>query len=720
MAKTCCFAVASLFLSSTALFPAFAFGDPVVEISVLSSRPDMVSGGDALVQITGPKDAKEITVWDDNRNVTSVFHLNSRTQTLIGLVKGLSAGENHLNVKSGHNVIAHLTIVNHAIAGPVFSGLHQAPFVCETEKSGLGAPIDSDCSVKTKVMYLYKSTDPPVAGQEGRPAADAIPPGFKVYDSTAPRPSDLAEATTTEGKKVPYVVRWERGTINRAIYDISFLHEPGTPLPDPWTKTAGWNGRLVFHFAGGCGGGYHQGRTFDGVNPLFVSFGYADVVTSLNVLQNNCNDVISAETAEMVKEHFIKSYGVPVHTIGFGGSGGSIQQHLIAQDYPGVLDGIIPIASFPDAATILPGVVDCSLLAHFFDHSSHAWSDEKKTAVSGFATWGSCTNPNDSWIQQGFSPKLVGAAACNEALPADLVYDPVKHPKGARCDYYDNALNVFGTDPATHLARRALDNVGVQYGLAALNKGTISADEFFELNAGIGGFNADGNVVSQRTTADPGALHLAYSTGRVDTGHGGLGSIPIIDVRQYTDTQPDIHDEYRSFATRARLIAANGSAENQVIMTIPLALRPTANPSASFAGVGVTLVPKMDQWLDALSKDTSQRNLIDKIAAARPADITDACWSDEGEKIVEKRTYEGDGRCNRLYPPHGDPRIAAGEPLREDILKCTLKPIDPKDYVRPFTHGEMARLESIFPLGVCDYSVPGVGQSPLKGVWQKY
>jgi hypothetical protein len=720
LAKGCRLPLMSLLLLWTMWLPTLALGDGAIEITVLSSRPDIVSGGDALVQIAGLKGSEGITVWNGNRNITGIFHLNSNTHTLMGLVEELSAGENHLKVMSGHNVVAQLAIANHAIVGPVFSGPHQAPFICETEKSGLGAPVDADCSVKTKVVYLYKSTEPPVAQQAVPSAADHIPPGFKVYDPAAPRPGDLAEATTTEGKKVPYIVRWERGTINRAIYDISFLHEPGTPLPNPWTKTPGWNGRLVFHFGGGCGGGYHQGRTVDGVNPMFLSLGYADVVTSLNVLQNNCNDAISAETAEMVKEHFIKSYGVPVHTIGLGGSGGSIQQHLIAQNYPGVLDGIIPIASFPDVATILPGIVDCSLLAHFFDHSSHAWSDEKKTAISGFATWGSCTNPNDSWIQQGFSPKLVGAAACNEVLPAELAYDPVKHPKGARCDYYDNAVNVFGTDPATHLARRALDNVGVQYGLVALNKGTITADEFLELNASIGGFDADGNVVSQRTSADLRALRLAYSTGRVDTGHGGLGSIPIIDIRQYTDTKPDIHDQYRSFATRARLIAANGSADNQVIMTVPLALKPNANPSASFGGIAITLVPKMDQWLDAFARDRSQRSVIEKIAAARPADIADACWSDDGEKIVEKRTYDGNGRCNQLYPPHGDPRIAAGEPLREDVLKCTLKAIDPNDYVAPLASGQLARLKSIFPAGVCDYTVPGVGQNPLEGVWRRY
>ena len=71
------------------------------------------------------------------------------------------------------------------------------------------------------------------------------------------------------------------------------------------------------------------------LNDLFLSRGYAVASSSLNVLDNNCSDVISAEIALMVKEHFIETYGVPRYTIGWGGSGGAIQQHLIAQQLPG-------------------------------------------------------------------------------------------------------------------------------------------------------------------------------------------------------------------------------------------------------------------------------------------------------------------------------------------------------------------------------------------------
>jgi uncharacterized tannase-like protein DUF6351 len=108
------------------------------------------------------------------------------------------------------------------------------------------------------------------------------------------------------------------------------------------------------------------------------------------------------------------------------------------------------------------------------------------------------------------------------------------------------------------------------------------------------------------------------------------------------------------------------------------------------------------------------------VARNRPADLADACWSDQGEKIVEPASYTGSGRCNQMYPPHADPRIAAGAPLTDDILKCELKPIDQKDYKRPFTTDETARLKAVFPKGVCDYRRPGVEQRRVSGSWRRY
>jgi len=104
----------------------------------------------------------------------------------------------------------------------------------------------------------------------------------------------------------------------------------------------------------------------------------------------------------------------------------------------------------------------------------------------------------------------------------------------------------------------------------------------------------------------------------------------------------------------------------------------------------------------------------------KPADLADACWTEQGEKIVEPQTYDGTGRCNQLYPAHADPRIVAGSPLTDEVLKCQLKPISAADYTQPLTPDQMAKLKATFPQGVCDYTRPGIAQQHVDGTWRRY
>ncbi|HYL38441.1 MAG TPA: DUF6351 family protein, partial [Bryobacteraceae bacterium] len=624
-------------------------------------------------------------------------------------------GKNALEIKSG-KTSAKLELVNYPITGPVFSGPHQKPFVCQTEQAGLGAPLDDDCSAKTVVTYAYKSTQalPPNAGRGGRgpQTPGALPAGFKPFDPSAPRPADLAKITASDGKQVDYIVRRERGAINRAIYEIAMLHDPAQPAPDPWTPSAAWNGRLVYSFGGGCAAGYRQGLPGPAINDEFLSKGYAVAASSLNVFGNNCDDVISAETMMMVKEHFIKEFGLLVHTIGTGGSGGAIQQYMMAQNYPGLLDGLMPQISFPDNA-IFESVIDCSLLDHAFKSTKVSWNDDQKALVSGYASWKTCS---ESWMANGSPTSLannqVKAAACNPTIPKALQFDPATNPAGARCDYFDDLVNVYGKDSRTGAARRPLDNVGVQYGLAAFNAKQISFDQFIELNEVIGGHDANGEIISTRDVADPAALKIAYQTGRVDTGGGSLGSIPILDTRGYLDMSGNLHDRFRSMVTRARLKEANGSAGNQVTLMFPPSGPAPLRPS--------DLLAQMNQWLDNIAQDTSNSSAATKVARDKPSGLTDACWTSDGEKIVEPQTFDGNGRCNQLYPAHSDPRMVAGSPLTDEVLKCSLKSVTAADYTQPLTPEQLARLKATFPQGVCDYTRPGVSQARVESTWRRY
>src|SRR6185436_19329289 len=168
----------------------------------------------------------------------------------------------------------------------------------------------------------------------------------------------------------PYILRIETGTINRAVYQIAMLHDPNRePAPTLATRPAGWNNRLIYTFGGGCMGGWnHQGRSTGGVDDsVKIKQGYAVASASLNVHGTNCDDVLASETMMMVKERFIEAYGVPEFTIGMGCSGGSYQQTLMADNYPGLLDGLIPGCSFPDQAFApTPAITDVRLLNNYF------------------------------------------------------------------------------------------------------------------------------------------------------------------------------------------------------------------------------------------------------------------------------------------------------------------------------------------------------------------
>ena len=236
------------------------------------------------------------------------------------------------------------------------------------------------------------------------------------------------------------------------------------------------------------------------LNDLFLSRGYAVASSSLNVYETNCSEVISAEAAMMVKEHFIETYGAPRYTIGWGGSGGAIQQHLIANNYPGILDGIVPAASFQDSIT-LGTVPDCRLLALYFASPAGiaaGWTPAQRTAASGYGTFTSC-----NFWHLAFASRTNALEACPTAIPVAARYNPTTNPNGIRCTSFEQIATQLGRNPANGFAWRPLDNIGVQYGLTALQSGAITAEQFVSLNEHVGGFDVIGQVIPERVAADP-------------------------------------------------------------------------------------------------------------------------------------------------------------------------------------------------------------------------
>lgn len=684
---------------------------PAPRVSTLSSLPDFVSGGDALLQV----DTEEpVSVLVEGRKFNGVLAQDKSGKVHRILIDGLRNGKNVITVRTGRQSVVY-RLVNHPRQGPLFSGPQQQPFVCETAEfklpdgKTLGPPHDADCYAPTNIQFVYMST------ADGK---------LKPLPAGVGRPADMATTTTSLGRAVDYVVRLETGVINRAIYQIAVLADPAERDLQFARPPQAWNGRLVYTFGGGCGAAYHQGRGTGGVinnvemgNDALAK-GYALASATLNVLGANCNDVTSSETVAMVREHFIEQFGPPVHVIGLGGSGGSMQQNLTAENYPGLLDGLILARSYPDTLSVLVSASDCVLLQRYFSKSSLDWTEAQRAAVSGYPSFDHCTkawgNYLPRWISSDgagcdstafLTAQEAGALAGTGQRQQFSLYNAKKNPTGVRCGYFDNAVNVWGRRPDGS-ARSPLDNVGVQYGLKAYRDGVISFVQFIDLNRAIGGFRNDGELLDSRSRADPETLAIAYRTGRINL-MTRLGTIPILDVRSYVDNAaPDVHLAYTTGVARARHLLATGNTDNFISWTTPTlgSLREDlAHGDSPLREAMRNALAGMDAWLDnAAGAQAAKADPMD-LRSLRPADMVDGCWIEA--RFVSYRMEDGEKRCTAAYPPGADPRLVAGEKQTRITLKCALRPLTEVDAPGQ----DLRALKEVFPQGVCNYAAPPVG-----------
>ena len=682
-AAVCFAALLAPVASATAKAPRFG-----VSITTISNRADLISGGDALVQVDwsgkGP-----LTVSVEGRDVTAAF-----TQTApgraIGLVDGLRVGINVVEARTGNRAGARLTITNHPRGGPVFAGPQVQPWVCATQEQGLGPPQDEQCNAPAKVSFAYQPED-------------AEPGKYEPYDPDNP-PSDVARTTTDDGNTVPYVLRVERGTLDRSIYETMVL-------------TEAWNRKLFVAFGGGCGTmhrqlspdpwfGLQEGSASEGQisQHEVLSRGWMTGATGMNTLNYNCNEVVSAEALMMLKEHIVETHGPIRRTISVGNSGGSVQQQNIAAAYPGLLDAIVPSQSFPDLWNMVWDATECYLQHRYFTTvSPHLWTDvAQQLAVTGKGGLVSCAQFAamfaDPFDPQNRGPFQNGAAVrfgCE--LPPTETYHPLLNPTGARCSVQDYQRSIWGHGGLRDAAPLPYDNTGVQYGLRALQDGTITPEQFVDLNAKIGGLDNEGEHTAHRASMSDAVATTMYRAGRT-TDPRQLAKVPMIDIRRVVDPShheslSDMHQPYHSFVTRARLDAVNGTHANQVFWRMVPEDR------------DLPAVFELDRWLQAVEEDASDAPLEQKIIANRPAGLVDTCWID-GAPVTDAAA------CDQRYPHGADARIVAGGPLRNDVRKCQLKPLRRSDYAVSFTEVQWQRLQAAFPAGVCDWARPSVGYQP--------
>jgi hypothetical protein len=731
-------------------------------ISLPASVAGNVTGGDARLHVEVPAGVSfdAVRVLVNGHDMAARFAPIPGTNTLSGVVDGLRLGKNQIMVlATGPGPVrphpARMELHNYPITGPVFSGPHQSPFICSVQRHGLGQPlVDNDsegftvfaadgsvagystnCSANTLVTFVYRSTGG----------------AWLPYDPAAPRPADMAQTTTLEGKTVDYIVRWERGTINRFIYSIAVL-APGDTGPDDLTRTA-WNGRLIYHFQGGVGIGRFQGdpSTSTMLYEPGLSQGYAIAYSTGNRTSTHYNLVVGGETALMVKERFVELYDAPLYTVGLGGSGGAIQQYMYGQNHPGLLDAAIPQYSYPDMVTQTIHVGDCELLEFYMsvlDGANPLWQHwPNRTLLQGMNASATVFNPytgqlgNSECINgwRGLSPLALnphyGRATAQE------LYVPQSAIDAVHWTHFEDIVNIVGRADDGY-ARVYWDNVGVQYGLSSVASGAITPQQFLQVNAVVGGWKEPADMVQEgspffppgvidpgnwdpwssrnqifstnptspapRTEGDLQAMNAAYESGLVFVGRI---DIPIIDWRHYLEAHLDMHNSHQSFASRQRIVDYSGHHDNQVIWFTD------AGPGGPQFDQTPEALAVVDQWmLNILANPEAG------VGANKPPLATDRCFDAAGNELASgDDVWAGildeaeAGACTEQFPIYSTSRIVADAPLKGGVFKCQLKPVAQAvaggDYgVWTPDAAQQMMLEQIFPQGVCDYSQPDAGR----------
>jgi hypothetical protein len=715
---------------------------PPPEILVLSNRADLISGGDALVEIKLPPiyhpPVAKVTLNGVPANQFFALRPNGR---YMGVVSGLKDGTNVLVAQAPGGPAAQITITNHPIGGPVFAGPQLQPWICATrvattvtvvgnpgstpptatattKVSGLNDdPTDDKCDTPPTYTYFYQ----PVAlqGSNCTFATSGANACFTQYAGPAGRPPDsaIADFTNDRGVTVKSLIRVERGSINRTIYTLVSFYDP-LDANTPWAPPKGWNGKLVWQFGPSAAvSRFEQAPArslFDASGSVGLPRGFMIATASLTDHGTNSNDTLAAETVMMVKERIIENYGEIRYTIGDGCSGGSIMQQSIASAYPGLLNGIQPQCSFPDTFTTFIEIADCGeLQAHYYlTPNGSALSTAQRSAINGHKNTGFCAAWISAFLPAGDPTR---AANCGSGFPASLVYNKTTNPLGIRCDGNDHDVALLGTFVDTDGITKAIpeiDNVGIQYGLKALRDGVIAAEEFVRLNEGAGGYDAD--LVwspTRRASITSDMAHTYYIAGLVSDGRQ-LAKVPIIDLRGNEAAAGDIHANWRPFAVRDRLDRDHGGHANQLIWEF--------NSSSGSSAPGAALTREafltMDEWLAAIEADTSSDPIEVKVVNNKPAGTVDFCLTTTGATDAQLSSMLAldDPACPVKHET--TPRQVSGGPVAENVFKCSLTGLNFTDPVYGgtiFTTTQMARLAAVFPDGVCDWNAPGVGQAPV-------
>ena len=284
--------------------------------------------------------------------------------------------------------------------------------------------------------------------------------------------------------------------------------------------------------------------------------------------------------------------------------------------------------------------------------------------------------------------------------------------------HWEDVKNVYGVGPDGY-ARQTWDNVGVQYGLKALTDGKITPAEFLDLNATVGSWKDPGDMVQEgqpflpvggfdpwslrnQRTGDPAprragsiaAMNAAYREGLYFDGDI---DIPIIDWRPYLEERA----RHAQQPPVVRLAAADARPR-----------RPRVEPGDLVLGAGrradvLEAFQVMDEWL----LDGRPAGGAPTAASRRPAPRSRAARASGTGSSTRGPTARARRRSRSTRRRASWPAARCAAASTSARCSRSSKAIARGLYGswKP-TAAERARLEQIFPTGVCDYTKDDVGR----------
>ena len=280
-------------------------------------------------------DPSTVRVSVDGTDVTSAFAVRPDGATKASSPASRTA-RNDLMATMRKGPTVHLTITNHPSGGPVFAGPQVQPWICKTV-AGFPAPTDAQCDARDRVLVRLHG--------RGHAARSSLRPGRAAAGRA------IATTTTDQGETVPYIVRLERGAMDRGLYDVAVLANPSAGWA-PWASQPRLEPQGALPVRRRHGAVAHERRAAERPRrPRALARVHGREQQPQHPRRRTPTTSSRPRRVMMLKEHIAETYGSIRYTIGAGCSGGSIQQHVIAADYPG------PARRHP-AELQLPGQLD--------------------------------------------------------------------------------------------------------------------------------------------------------------------------------------------------------------------------------------------------------------------------------------------------------------------------------------------------------------------------